>query len=250
MSIKDLKDKYRGHRAFLVGNGPSLSKTPLDDLKQEYCFAMNRISLIYGKTNWRPSFFICTTTNIAELSWRKDIFETISLGIPCFIWDELKSYLDMGDEARKSNINFINCTHGNEVTETPPDDWWSFDISERVCKFGTSMLPAIQIAIYLGFDPIYLVGCDLGFKENGTSFRLYEKLRKKISFLPRAQDKNHFDPSYGTPGFDAFTLNKNMNAAHQLALKSVKKKGVKIYNATVGGHLEIYPRVELQEILG
>ncbi len=31
-----LKDKYKGERVFVVGNGPSLNKTPLYLLKNEY----------------------------------------------------------------------------------------------------------------------------------------------------------------------------------------------------------------------
>ena len=36
-----------GKRVFLIGNGPSLNKTNLDLIKNEYSIAMNRISLIY-----------------------------------------------------------------------------------------------------------------------------------------------------------------------------------------------------------
>ncbi len=40
MSVAEFKNKYAGKRAFLIGNGPSLVRTPLDRLCGEYTFAM------------------------------------------------------------------------------------------------------------------------------------------------------------------------------------------------------------------
>ena len=88
VTIRSFKNKYKGKRVFMIGNGPSLNKTPLDTLHSEYSFAMNRISLLYDNVRWRPSFFVCTTLNIEREEWRRDIVKTISLGIPCFIWDK------------------------------------------------------------------------------------------------------------------------------------------------------------------
>ncbi|MGH7214847.1 MAG: hypothetical protein ACREIT_08790, partial [Tepidisphaeraceae bacterium] len=72
LKVSDFHNRHCGRRAFLVGNGPSLIRTPLDLLAGEYTFAMNRIALIYEKTIWRPSFFVCTTTNITRETWKRD----------------------------------------------------------------------------------------------------------------------------------------------------------------------------------
>ena len=242
--IESFKNKYQGHRAFILGNGPSLVETPLNLLKNEFTFAMNRISLIYEKVEWRPSFFSCTTTNVENPDWRRDVEKTLSLGIPSFIWDKLKQHV-----SSTPNIHYINCTHGSEIASKALEDWWSYDVAESVCKFGSSILVALQIAVYMGFGPIYLIGCDLGFRdekdENG----------RVIPNASGGNDPNHFDPGYGTPGisyskaFDVNKLNTNMLAAHTLALNAARKAGVQIYNATLGGELEIYPRVNLFDIL-
>ena len=249
MDINSFQSKYQGKRAFLIGNGPSLARTPLDQLQGEYTFAMNRIALLYDKINWRPSFFVCTTTNIEHPEWREDILRTISLGIPSFCWNSLNEYIPP-----LSNVIYINCTHGNEVVSYAPDEWWSYDISQRVCKFGTSLLVALQIAVYMGFNPIYLLGCDLGFETNGNKLTLNMLISNALRRLAgqkriSAPDPNHFDPNYGTPGFTPETLNINMLAAHNLALRVTERIDVKIFNATLGGELEIYPRVELDHVL-
>jgi hypothetical protein len=250
MDISSFHRKYQGKRAFLIGNGPSLARTPLDQLQGEHTFAMNRIALLYDKVNWRPSFFVCTTTNVARAEWRKDILRTISLGIPSFVLDELKGYVEP-----HSNVIYINCTHGNEVVSYAPDEWWSYDVSQRVCKFGSSMLVALQIAVYMGFNPIYLIGCDLGFRRPSSklsSNRLISKALRRLTGQQSilARDPNHFDPGYGTPGLAPEKLDMNMLAAHNLALRATKQIGVQIYNATLGGELEVYPRVELAHVFG
>ena len=48
------KDKHKGCRVFIVGNGPSLNKTNLDLIKDEFSIGMNRISLLFNKTKWKP----------------------------------------------------------------------------------------------------------------------------------------------------------------------------------------------------
>jgi len=243
-NIKALRNKYKNKRIFLIGNGPSLNKTPLDRLKGDYTIAMNRIALIYNKVNWRPSFFICTTNNIYRKSWQKDILKTIDLGITSFVWDKFKDIV-----GKRDNVYYINCTDGENITGNPSDDWWSNDISKRVSKFGTSMLVALQAASYMGFNPIYLLGCDLGYVD--TKKNLSQKLFSIFAtkYEPFSKDPNHFDSQYGTPGATAKTFALNMNAAHKLALRNTRKKGIKVYNATIRGNLEVYPRANLQKVL-
>lgn len=227
MNVKDFKDINKGKSCFVVGNGPSLKDMDLSRIKDKYSFAMNRISLIYPTTDWRPTYFVCVTSNTHKPAWRKDIVTSINLGIPSFVWHSLVPVLPQRD-----NIIPINCTHGHYVVPKAEDKWWSNDLSIRACKFGTSLLVALQAAVYMGFSSIYLIGCDLGFTDN-----------------IRGGDTNHFDPSYGTPGLAARELNINMVAAHELARRSADKLGVKIYNATLGGSLEVYERVDFNYAL-
>jgi hypothetical protein len=237
--LNTYKNKYKNERVFIVGNGPSINKIPLDKLKNEYSFAMNRISMLYESTDWRPSFFICTTTNIKDENWFKDIMKTIDSGVITFAWDKLRSYI--GD---KDNVYYLRCTNGREVTSKANNSWWSDDITKRVTKFGTSLIVALQIAAYMGFNPIYLIGCDLGYKS--PSFK--DRILMRLGLKGVIRDNNHFDPKYNTPGLPGDKLNVNMMAAHELAKNNTLKKGIKIINATIGGNLEIYPRVEFASL--
>ena len=52
-----LKNKYDGKRAFLIGNGPSLNRTPLHLLKNEYTFCVNRFNLMFDRIGWLPEMY-------------------------------------------------------------------------------------------------------------------------------------------------------------------------------------------------
>ena len=64
--MKDLQGKYEGERIFVIGNGPSLSETPLDKIDSEYSFALNKVNLVYKSTEWRPHFYTFMKSSINE----------------------------------------------------------------------------------------------------------------------------------------------------------------------------------------
>src|SRR6478752_1959771 len=53
-----LKNKYKNERLFVIGNGPSLNKTPLYLLENEYTMCFNRINLMYERINWKPDLYV------------------------------------------------------------------------------------------------------------------------------------------------------------------------------------------------
>lgn len=243
MSVKKFENLYSGQRCFIIGNGPSLKDTNLDLIKNEYSFAMNRIRMIFNQTSWRPTFYSCTTTNINREDWKKDIYYMQNLDIPFFIWDKLVEEAE--DFKFSKNTHLLNCSNGDQVTDVANDDWWSWDPNKRVTKFGSSIVVSFQLAAYMGFKEIYLLGTDLNFKDS-----FFQKLLKNIGLKEFSQkfDKNHFDSSYGTPGLPSHSLNKNMLSVHKLINKKTKLAGIKVYNSTIGGSLDIYERVNLEDI--
>ena len=113
------------------------------------------------------------------------------------------------------------------------------------------MLVSFQLAIYMGFKEIFILGADLNFRE--PPFKKFITRNKFLSYLGISKfyqniDLNHFDNSYGTPGFSSDVLNQNMLSAHELINKKALEAGVEIYNATIGGKLETYKRIKLEDL--
>jgi len=87
-------------------------------------------------------------------------------------------------------------------------------------------VPMVQWAEKLGFDEIYLVGCD-GVFTNGID--------------------DHFMPYYSEVDLNYPTRNNEcVKRAHEMISRNAKAK---IFNATVGGIIDNYPRVKLEDIL-
>src|SRR5437868_3558591 len=52
-----LRGRFAGQRAFLIGNGPSLNRTPLHLLKGERTLCFNRFNLMFDRLGWRPTMY-------------------------------------------------------------------------------------------------------------------------------------------------------------------------------------------------
>jgi hypothetical protein len=100
----------------------------------------------------------------------------------------------------------------------------------------------------MGFDPIYLIGCD-------TSYTVPESVQIE-SDDPRKltsteEDPNHFDPHYFGPGRKWQNPDvRFMVEDYEKARRSADRSGIGIYNATVGGQLEVFPRVDYRSVFG
>lgn len=223
-------------RIWLLGSGPTLVDTPWDLMKNEVTFAMNKIHLIYKYTDWRPSMYFKVDHNTVDLTHKEEIMIHAGLGIPMWLWDQFRTGYPEG------HPNYDIMPDG--VGELPNTTWiprcknswaqarnrskrckgWHFP---QLCTSWTGISTMIQIAVQLGYKSIYLLGCDLGY-------------------TPDAR-KNHFTPDYTKDLRDKSEMdNYNMLHAHKVADIC---SPVPIYNASPGGYLEVYPRVDMYEVL-
>lgn len=226
-------------RIWLVGNGPSLAHTPLDMLIGETTFAMNTIRLMYDKTAWRPDLYwlVDWSAMVPEYVWRENIRVHAEMGIPMWILKDLRDGYPVGhsghDELPSGVGELPNTTW---VERCPKHHFYAWDNIKQadhwhlpeICTAMNAISGMMQVAVMLGYGPIYLVGCDLGYVKDKT--------------------KNHFDPDYHI--WEKRDLHEQFNnnalKAHQNAARSCP---VPIYNASLGGHLEVHPRVDFYEVL-
>lgn len=240
--LASLKDKYKGERIFIIGNGPSLNKTDLKKLENEYTFATNRFFLMYEKINWKPTFYTCVDRRVVC-----DIFSEINgLTGSLFFFDETFRglYREGGD------VFFFNqrLRAGDELEKK-----FSFDIPTVLYNGNTVLYYAYQLAHYMGFSEVYLIGCDLGYKVNPTVVQQGDDVFKMgVAFdltSTEDDDPNHFDPRYFGKGRLWHAPNeKGMVDDHELAGLAYSRNGRRIRNATVGGELEVFPRVSYMSL--
>ncbi len=219
--LKSYKDRCKGEKCFILGNGPSLNETDLSQLKGCITFGLNKIYLIFDKQEIDITYHVSVNSIVIEQSWK----EFAKLGCPSFL-----SYL----QARKcvvDNKNFNYLYYGLPFT-------FREDITWPLHEGHTVTYVAMQIAYYMGFKEVYLVGVDHNFKCQGDPNE-----RQHL----RGQDPNHFDPDYFADKEWHLPDLEASEAAYHLANYFYKKDGRRIYDATVGGKLNIFPKISFEE---
>lgn len=229
--LRTLKDKHSGRRCFIVGNGPSLDASDLTKIGQvgDISFAFNRIYHIFKNTDWRPTYYISQDEKI--LAGCKNEVEAIKAkGL--FIPIELKWYYGIDIHVAK----YFHIVTDN-MNEEP---LFSEDISKCVFNSRTVVYSAIQFAVYMGIREIYLIGVDHHFHTSMNS-------KGEIVVDPKAKD--YFSAEYNNDKENLYVPNTDLST---LAFLSAKKyadaHGIKIYNATRGGMLEVFPRVNFDSL--
>lgn len=224
-----LKDKYKGERLFVIGNGPSLNKTPLYLLKDEYTMCFNRFNLMYERLGWKPDFYVVIDDLVVKDTYaeiNKEILPTVKYAF--------------FPDIHPSNVDFTSYIDHKENVHWFIADKPAFQADLPNCGHNKTVVNAgLQIAAWLGFTDIYLIGVDMTFDN--------QKIKKLNSrnWVAEEDDNNHFDPRYFSKG------RKYHNpTVHEMIEKFedgkafFDKMGVRVYNAGIGGKLEVFPRVD------
>ena len=231
--LAKLKDSHKGERCFIVANGPSLTAKDLNLLhaKNEITFAMNRIYKIFPETQWRPYYYVCEDINIFNESTDK------INAIPAkhkFIPINLKWYNNVCiDGAMYFLANY------NRNKDFP--DSFSTDISKQMDSMGTVTFTCLNIAAYMGFKKIYLLGVDHNYKIT---------INEQGETVVDEMAKDYFCENYDNDIKDIVIHDMGQNTrAYKKAKKYCDEHNIEIYNATRGGKLEVFPRVNFDEII-
>lgn len=62
-------------------------------------------------------------------------------------------------------------------------------------------------------------------------------------------DKDHFSSNYRKRPRDNRKNNEEITRSHVMARRIAEDKNIQVFNATIGGELEVYPRVDIQDII-
>lgn len=232
--FQSLKGIHKGQRCFIIGNGPSLTAEDLSLLKEEYSFAANRIFYIYNQTEWRPTYY-CAQDEL--------VIDSILDKLPSILKECKKMFLisscfEKVDASIRNNENVLFfCA---KYARAYKKRLFSEAIDQYISGGGTITYAAIQIAAYMGFREIYLIGVDHSYSTPSLN---------KANELNGEDVQNCYFK--GTPS--NVKLNKpdtdNSTISFIKAKEYCDAHGIKIYNATRGGKLEVFPRKQLEDIL-
>jgi hypothetical protein len=225
------KDMHKGERCFIVGNGPSLNAGDLDRMKNEASFGTNKIFLIFNETEWRPTYYVCEDEYIF-----KDSLNEIKANIQCPAFYSREMILSL-DEFDLRNFLFFQLDARAQWKQNRVP---RFSEELFLVSWGATVTyTCIQLAAYMGFGEIYLLGCDntfvRGVKANGELV------------FGRDVSNGHFSKDYVKTNIYYNHIDV-INAAYQTAREYCESHNIKIRNATRGGALEIFERVDFDSL--
>ena len=218
------KDKYAGQRCFIIGNGPSLRKTDLSLLKYEVTFGLNRIYLLFPELGFSTTYLVSVNDMVLE----QCADEMQALNIPKFITWRTRNWFK-NDE----NTIFIDSDF------TGPEQF-SQDATGRIFEGFTVTFVAQQIAYYMGFQEVILVGVDHNFATKGPA---------NTTVVSTGDDPNHFSGAYFGKGFRWQLPDlEGSERAYLYAKQAYQEAGRVIRDATVDGKLNIFPKVDYKSL--
>lgn len=221
--LASLNNKYVGKKAVIICNGPSLNKTDLNLLKDVYTFGLNKINLLFERSDFRPSCIVSVNSFVIEQN--KDFFN--STDIPLFL-----NHRSIDMIKPKDHISYLHSTNIKTFAK---------NCAGSINQGGTVTFVAMQLAFHMGFEEVALVGCDHYFKEDGPAHEVVTSGKN---------DENHFDPNYFANGVKWQLPDiPQSEYSYYLAKSEFIRYNRKIYNCTEGGHLEIFERKSLTDFL-
>lgn len=217
--LEAMKDRHRGERCFIIGNGPSLKKTDLSLLRDEFTFGLNRIYLLFDQLGFSTKYYVSINRLVLE-----QFADEIASNVPCpkfTSWenrDLVGTIPEMHFFYRHNRANFHR------------------DITEGVWGGATVTYVAMQIAFHMGFEQVILIGVDHSFATKG---------RPHKTVISDGGDPNHFDPKYFGKGIQWQLPDlETSEFAYGLARRSFEDAGREIVDATIEGKLQVFTKVD------
>ncbi len=212
------KDRHRGQRAFIIGNGPSLRHTDVSKLKGEITFGLNRVYLAFPQWGFHTTYLV----SVNDLVIQQCANDLRALPMWKFFTWRARRWIPLDERTI-----FLFTTYMGPTFAT--------DARGRLWEGATVTYVALQLAYHMGFDEVILIGVDHNFTTQGPPNQ---------EVVSQGEDPNHFLPHYFGKGFrwqlpDLATSEK----AYRMARAAFEAAGRRVVDATIGGKLQVFPKV-------
>lgn len=230
---------YRGKRCFIIGNGPSLNKHDLTLLENEYTFGVNSFYYKTRETGFTPYFYVVEDSSVMK----ENIEEIRSYSAPFKLFPTNYKTL----HPKQPNTFFFRMNRGFYEKSSPNFvvPRFSTDASDVLYCGQSVTYINLQLAYFMGFEEVYLIGMDFSYVIPESHSRKGDVL------LSDTDDPNHFHKDYfgkgktwKDPKLDRVALN------YKMAKLVYESTGRRVLNATIGGSLEVFQRVDYASLFG
>lgn len=237
-----LKNMFAGRRCFLVGNGPSLATTDITRLKDEVAIVASSFFRHPDSKTVNPQFWVFADPYF----WQRP---------EQYFIPALQSAVDKGVCTRlfapSGGLSYFASTHLGPLVDFHSyhyGDRWDInspiDFSHAIPPFGqNTMTVCLMLAIHLGCNPIYFIGCDRDYwNMTKEEYKTYAVRHFYHEEKPQSTCNEYM------PWEEWLKARTRTDWEYEQLKQYAALWGFSIYNATPGGLFESYPRVDYQSL--
>lgn len=223
--ISSLRNRHAGERCVLVANGPSLNRMDLSFLRRETAIGLNKIFLGLANFRFYPRYYVAVNEKVIAQSTRE------IKAMNCVKFISSRSAALVPENALTYHIDTVN-----------PSARFCEDISLGVHEGWTVTYVALQIAYFLGFSEVVLIGLDHRYAFSG---------QPNEAGRIDGPDPNHFSEHYFGHGqnWDNPDLARS-EESYRIARATYEKAGRRIIDATVEGACTIFDKADYRRLFG
>lgn len=238
------KGIHKNERLFILCSGPSIQKMDLTVLKSEITMAVHSFYLHKDISVIQPTYY-CN----AQWEYNEKITEEV---IEAYLRD-LKKHVGKSQYffsvKEKRIIDRIQMFAPEEVHYycygKDSSLYEEVDLCQGIMPVHSVPVICIQLAIYMGFKEIYLLGTEHDFLTTKKYAYFYDRKQSVTGDTDITTDvDSNLVMKFSDALADAYALWENYKAVKRIA----EQNDIKIYNATVGGALDVFPRVDYNDL--
>lgn len=225
--LGQLEGRHAGQRCFVLGNGPSLATMDLSPLRDEVTFGTNRIYLMFEQMGFVPTYYASINELVLE-QYHRDIAQ---LDMVRFVSWNARAHFGADDP----RLLFVR-------TGYPLRDFFGRDPRHALCSGGTITFVALQLAYFMGFQEVVLIGVDHRFSGRGTPNRVQVRTAER--------DEDHCHPDYFPKG-SRWQLPDLLRSelAYALARDAFERDGRRVLDATVDGRCPVFEKADFASLV-
>lgn len=220
---KDIEGTHTGERCFVLGGGPSLRTVDLGRLAKEDVISVNMLYRWDSFAELTPAFHCAIDPGMYIGDIGDSLLEQIR--------SRPETRFLLSAKAPKvftehRNVNVVSLGY------LPSSLCRPYDISKPSAAFINVVLFAIELALYIGYSEIVLLGCDFSQFASRIDAHAYEEE----------------DAVRQCTLFDDLQGHSIALMQHEWLRRECERKGVRVVNATEGSMLDVWPVVDLGDV--
>ena len=242
---EEYHNKHKGERVFILGCGPSINQYDLKLLKDEFTIAMSSFYLHNDIKCINPDYYCCAGFKCAGKLVTDTLINTYFHTLVSIL-PNTHVFIDINDKDRidddiKNHFNYYYCTH-----DIHPGCLEYIDLEQNLMEYNSVPILAIQMAIYMGFKQIYLLGVEHDSLITGKYEYFYDV--KKSMFYNTDESVNNdctLKIRFSDSLYDSYRLWEQYKSLKRISIDS----GSEIINITGAGALDVFPLSDFYSII-